>query len=57
MPEPETRDIRKTTLWNNGHQEKEIYLLPEAKASIVNVNQPERPEKSIWDEYFKRRGK
>lgn len=57
MPELETRDIRKTTLWNNGHAEKEIYLLPESKASIVNVNQPERPEKSIWDEYFKRKQK
>ena len=34
-----------------------IYLLPENKASIVNVNQPERPQKSIWDEYFKKKKK
>ena len=52
MPEPETRDIRKTTLWNNGHQEKEIYLLPEAKASIVNVNQPEKTRKKYMGRVF-----
>jgi hypothetical protein len=58
MPEPETRDIKKTTLWANDKTAKEIYLLPESKASIINYNETaERPEKSIWDDYFKRRGK
>ena len=57
MPEPETRDLRKSTLWANDKTSKEIYLLPESKAAIVNTNPPERPEKNIWQEYFKRKQK
>ena len=57
MPETETRDIRKTALWAADKTPKEIYLLPESKAAIINVNPPERPEKSIWHEYFKRNKK
>ena len=54
MPELETKSIRKTTLWNGEKKDKEIYMLTENKASIVNKNEPSRTGKSIWDEYYKK---
>ena len=57
MPKLETKDIRKTTLWSGDKTPKEIYLLPESKAAIVNRNDTQRPEKSVWEEYFKRMDK
>ena len=55
MPEIETKSIRKTTLWNGEKKDKEIYMLTENKASIVNKNEPSRTGKSIWDEYYKKK--
>lgn len=54
LPQLETKNIRKTTLWQNEKTAKELYMLPESKAVIVNLNDTQRPEKGIWNEYFKR---
>jgi hypothetical protein len=57
MPELETKDVRKTTLWDNDKTSKQLYMLPESKASVVTKNTPERAGKRVWDEYFKRHEK
>lgn len=57
LPELETKDIKKTTLWNSDKTSKGIYMLPESKASIVHKNPPKSAEKGVWDEYFKRHNK
>ena len=41
-----------TTFWNDTKKEKEIYLLTEEQASIVNLN--DKDKKGIWDDYFDR---
>lgn len=54
LPELQKKDIKKTTLWGSDKASKEIYMLPESKASIVNKTEPSRPDKGVWDEYFKK---
>ena len=54
LPELETKDIKKTTLWNSDKASKGIYMLPESKASIINKNSPQSAEKNVWDEYHNR---
>lgn len=38
MPEIKTMRLPKQTLWDKTRIEKEIYLLPESKATIINRN-------------------
>jgi len=38
MPEVKTMRLPKQTLWDKTRIEKEIYLLPESKATIINRN-------------------
>lgn len=37
MPAIETLTIKHTSLWNENRIKKEVYMLPESKASIVNM--------------------
>ena len=38
MPEIKTMRLPKETIWNKTRIQKEIYLLPESKATIINRN-------------------
>jgi len=38
MPEVKTMRLPKETIWNKTRIQKEIYLLPESKATIINRN-------------------
>ena len=57
MPEPQSKNLGKTSLWANQRVAKEIYLLPESKATIIQRNSNERAQKSVWDEYLKKQRK
>lgn len=46
----------KTTYWGGDKESKEVYYLPESKASIVSVNSKD-PNPGPWTEYFENRKK
>mgnify|MGYP005694696923 FL=1 len=46
----------KTTYWGGDKESKEVYYLPESKASIVSIN-TEDPEPGPWTQYFANRKK
>lgn len=55
LPDLQVKNIKKTTMWQGDVTAKELYMLPESKAVIINTNDTQRPDKGIWDEYHKRR--
>ena len=46
------KDCPTTTFWNKGKVSKEIYLLDEKDASIIDLTPPERT--SVWSNYLKK---
>ena len=56
MPALETVSCSKTTYWGGENESKEVYYLPESKASIVSINATD-PEPGPWAEYFARKRK
>jgi hypothetical protein len=44
-----------TTYWNKNRISKEVYLLEEKDASIIDVATPDK--KGVWDDYFKKNKK
>lgn len=46
----------KTTYWGGDKESKQVYYLPESKASIVSVNSKD-PNPGPWTEYFENRKK
>tara|TARA_R110000823_G_scaffold42397_2_gene111106 strand:+ start:2849 stop:3334 length:486 start_codon:yes stop_codon:yes gene_type:complete len=47
-----SKDCPTTTFWNQNKVSKEVYLLDEKDASIVDYTTPERI--GVWSEYFKK---
>jgi len=43
----------RTSFWGQGHKNKEVYMLKENLASIININ--DKDEKRLWDDYFNRK--
>ena len=56
LPPIETVLAGKTTYWGGDKESKEVYYLPESKASVVSVNDKD-PEPGPWTEYFNNRKK
>ena len=55
MPKIDDKDCPKTTMWDNTKVSKEVYLLKESDASIINRYEEEEPR--VWDEYFRNKKK
>ena len=55
MPAIDDKACPKTTMWDKTKVSKEVYMLKESQASIINRYQEEEPR--VWDEYFKSKNK
>jgi hypothetical protein len=53
MPTIKTMDCPKTTMWDKSKIKKEVYMLKESDASIINRYEEDKPR--VWDEYFKKK--
>lgn len=51
LPEINDKNCPKTTMWDKSKVSKEVYMLKESDASIINRYEEEEPR--VWDEYFK----
>jgi hypothetical protein len=50
-----TKNCPTQTFWNGNKIKKEVYLLPESEASIVDVTS--KSKKGVWDDYLERHKK
>lgn len=51
MPTIDDKACPKTTMWNKTKVSKQVYMLKESQASIINRYQ--EGEDGVWDDYFK----
>jgi hypothetical protein len=51
MPNIDDKACPKTTMWDKTKVSKEVYMLKESQASIINRYQED--EDGVWDDYFK----
>jgi len=52
LPNISIVNCSKTTYWNSENETKEVYYLPESKATVVSYNSDD-PNVGPWYEYFK----
>jgi hypothetical protein len=53
MPSIEESNCPKTTMWDKSKVKKEVYMLKESQASVINRYEEDEPR--VWDEYFKKK--
>jgi hypothetical protein len=49
----EESNCPKTTMWDKSKVKKEVYMLKESQASVINRYEEDKPR--VWDEYFKKK--
>jgi hypothetical protein len=54
LPTLENSNCPKTTMWDRSKIKKEVYMLTEKKASIVNWYE-ETTNVNVWEEHFKKK--
>ncbi len=53
MPKIDDKDCPKTTMWDRSKVKKEVYMLTESQATLINRYEEDEPR--VWDEYFKKK--
>jgi hypothetical protein len=53
MPNIDDKDCPKTTMWDRSKVKKEVYMLTESQATLIN--RYEEDKSRVWDEYFKKK--
>lgn len=53
MPKIDDKDCPKTTMWDKTKVKKEVYMLTESQATLINRYEEDEPR--VWDEYFKKK--
>ena len=53
MPKVDDKDCPKTTMWDKTKVKKEVYMLTESQATLINRYEENEPR--VWDEYFKKK--
>ena len=53
MPKVDDKDCPKTTMWDKTKVKKEVYMLTESQATLINRYEEDKPR--VWDEYFKKK--
>ncbi len=53
MPKIDDKDCPKTTMWDRSKVKKEVYMLTESQATLINRYEEDQPR--VWDEYFKKK--
>lgn len=53
MPNIDDKDCPKTTMWDKTKVKKEVYMLTESQAAVINRYENDDPK--LWDEYFKKK--